>query len=99
MKTLSDRLAETRGHPSGFDYMRVGLALAILALHAGLAAHGSEGYKSAEGWLVHIYIETALVPCFFALSGFLVAGSYERSKTIFNFIGLRALRIFPAVIV
>jgi peptidoglycan/LPS O-acetylase OafA/YrhL len=99
MKTLADRLAETRGHPSGFDYMRVGLALSILALHAVLAAHGSEAYKTAEGSIVHNYVEPALVPSFFALSGFLVAGSYERSETIFDFVGLRVLRIFPAVIV
>jgi peptidoglycan/LPS O-acetylase OafA/YrhL len=36
---------------------------------------------------------------FFALSGFLVAGSLDRSQTMVTFLGLRALRIAPALIV
>jgi len=36
---------------------------------------------------------------FFALSGFLVAGSLERSKTTLTFIGLRLIRIYPALAV
>ncbi len=36
---------------------------------------------------------------FFALSGFLVAGSLERCKTVTAFIGLRMIRIFPALAV
>ena len=35
----------------------------------------------------------------FALSGYLVAGSLERSKTILTFIGLRVIRIYPALAV
>jgi peptidoglycan/LPS O-acetylase OafA/YrhL len=36
---------------------------------------------------------------FFALSGFLVAGSFERCKTIVSFGGLRVLRLMPALAV
>jgi peptidoglycan/LPS O-acetylase OafA/YrhL len=38
-----------------------------------------------------------VLPMFFALSGFLVAGSLERSKTLIMFLGLRILRIVPAL--
>ena len=41
----------------------------------------------------------ALVPMFFALSGFLVTGSAMRTRSMWRFLGLRALRIFPALIV
>lgn len=41
----------------------------------------------------------ALVPMFFALSGFLVAGSALRTPQLHRFLGLRALRIFPALFV
>ncbi len=39
------------------------------------------------------------VPMFFALSGFLVAGSAFRTKSVWRFLGLRFLRIFPALCV
>ncbi|WP_342359369.1 acyltransferase [Terrarubrum flagellatum] len=41
----------------------------------------------------------SLVPMFFALSGFLVTGSALRTRNAFKFIGLRALRIVPALFV
>lgn len=40
-----------------------------------------------------------IVPMFFALSGFLVSGSMERCKTLVSFLGLRVLRIYPALTV
>ncbi len=39
----------------------------------------------------------ALVPMFFALGGFLVAGSLERNRLLSVFFGLRVLRFFPAL--
>jgi peptidoglycan/LPS O-acetylase OafA/YrhL len=39
----------------------------------------------------------ALVPMFFALSGFLVAGSALRARALKPFLAFRALRIFPAL--
>jgi peptidoglycan/LPS O-acetylase OafA/YrhL len=39
------------------------------------------------------------VPMFFALSGFLVAGSAFRTRNLARFLGLRALRIIPALFV
>eukprot|EP01037_Dinobryon_pediforme_P026507 gene26507-29052_t len=40
-----------------------------------------------------------IVPMFFCLSGFLVAGSMERCKTLVSFVGQRVIRIYPALIV
>lgn len=44
-------------------------------------------------------ITLALVPMFFALSGFLVSGSAFRTTELRRFLGLRALRILPALVV
>jgi peptidoglycan/LPS O-acetylase OafA/YrhL len=41
----------------------------------------------------------SVVPMFFALSGFLVAGSLDRARSLLDFLGFRALRIFPALVV
>jgi len=44
-------------------------------------------------------ITLAYVPMFFALSGFLVAASAIRTRQLVRFLGLRALRIVPALLV
>jgi len=41
----------------------------------------------------------SLVPMFFGLSGFLVTGSAIRTKNVVRFLGLRVLRILPALVV
>ena len=40
-----------------------------------------------------------ILPMFFALSGFLVAGSLERNKSPISFFGLRIIRLAPALLV
>ncbi len=82
--------------PSGFDYMRILLACAIVFYHSFETSYG--GLNPAD-----VYASwwrpfgAAVLPMFFALSGFLVAGSLERTKNIFSFISLRVIRILPAL--
>jgi peptidoglycan/LPS O-acetylase OafA/YrhL len=95
-QTLEQRLATASYRPSGFDYMRVALALLIICLHSGEISYGPRDPADiyASIWRAPA---AALVPMFFALSGFLVAGSLERSRHLLTFLGLRALRIVPAL--
>ncbi|MGE8130027.1 acyltransferase family protein [Methylobacterium sp. NPDC080182] len=96
--TLSERLFLTKGRPSGFDYMRIGLAAMIVLWHTVIVSYGIE----AQRWLIlgpSRPIWAMILPMFFALSGFLVSGSLERSRTIVGFLGLRLIRIFPALAV
>lgn len=60
------------------------------------AAMGVQGYGLTG--LTGPFIR-ALVPMFFILSGFLVTGSAARTTSLFRFLGLRALRILPALLV
>jgi peptidoglycan/LPS O-acetylase OafA/YrhL len=96
--SLGDRYSATAGHPSGFDYLRITLAVAIIAVHSCLTSYGLAAndalYDSPLGRLCNL-----LVPMFFALSGYLVAGSLQRCRTLGMFLGLRAIRIFPALFV
>jgi peptidoglycan/LPS O-acetylase OafA/YrhL len=94
--TLEARLAATGDRSSGFDYMRVTLALLIIGLHSGEISYGPVPPENIYSSLWRAPVAT-FVPMFFALSGFLVAGSLERSRSLFTFIGLRALRIVPAL--
>jgi peptidoglycan/LPS O-acetylase OafA/YrhL len=95
---LSERIRETGGRASGFDYMRLVLAVVIVCFHSVVTSYGKEAQhvvnQSALGYVLRF-----LLPMFFCLSGFLVAGSLERSRGLFVFLGLRAFRIFPALAV
>lgn len=94
--SLQDRIAAAEGRPSGFDYLRILLAIIVIVDHAPTLTLGAEidPWSSVFGPPLRL-----VVPMFFALSGFLVAGSFERSKTLVKFFGLRVIRIFPALAV
>lgn len=94
--TIAYKLDKAAGRPEGFNYMRLILALMVIASHAPIIVLGSAGYELV--WtLPFLPISKIIVPSFFALSGFLVAASFERNKTLGVFFGLRAIRIFPAL--
>ena len=95
--TIGEKYASAGFRPTGFDYLRISLAISILLWHSILVCH-AENWASLvvnTQWKVPLLF---LVPAFFSLSGFLIAGSLERS-TIPTFIGLRILRIVPALTV
>jgi len=96
--TLGEKMAVASNRPSGFDYMRIALATAVIVQHTiGLCYGGAAGdavfrvpFRGTFG---------LVLPMFFSLSGFLVAGSLERNKSVISFIGLRIIRLGPALIV
>jgi hypothetical protein len=90
--TLATRLTETKNRPSGFDYMRLILALGVIWSHSRLLTND---WGNISPFFAHISAPfiAFLLPMFFALSGFLVAGSLERSNTLVTFLGLRVFRI------
>ena len=98
MQTIGEKLAATGGRPSGFDYLRLTLAVSVIAMHTAIICYSFPG----ELGLWHTPLRPLLrviLPMFFALSGFLVAGSLERSRTLPMFLGLRVIRIYPALAV
>jgi peptidoglycan/LPS O-acetylase OafA/YrhL len=93
MQTLGSALDEQKGFGQGFDFLRIVLATGIIAWHVvQLSGHLEMGRASAF-W----FSEYMLVPMFFALSGFLVAGSSMRLSAK-NFLLNRAARIVPALV-
>jgi peptidoglycan/LPS O-acetylase OafA/YrhL len=92
--TVADRLVASRYASSGFDYLRLGLAFAVVAYHCAIITGGMptfyfwNEYGWAIGWIV---------PSFFIFSGFLVTGSLARKGNVLEFLALRAIRITPAL--
>lgn len=98
LPTIQDRLDAAAGHPTGFDALRIGLAVCILCFHSVYASYGIPADLAlwAGPWRG---VLSLFLPMFFALSGFLVCGSLERTKKLHHFFGLRAIRIVPALAV
>ena len=93
MQTLGGQLDMHRGIGPGFDFLRIFLAFAIVAWHSRDVVSRSGTLSPTTGlW----FIEYSLLPVFFALSGFLVAGSGMR-LSLGNFLINRGLRILPAL--
>ena len=98
MITIGKSLSLTNNRPSGFDYMRLILATAVLCSHTINVCYG-QAYTNAI-WASPLRGPLGIIlPLFFALSGFLVAGSLQRCNTLVSFVGLRIIRLVPALAV
>lgn len=96
--SIGERLLQAEDRPSGFDYLRLILATAVFIFHVPVINLGDAvGHKLWLSWLRPVF--AIVLPMFFALSGFLVAGSPVRCKTLISFLGLRVFRIVPALTV
>jgi peptidoglycan/LPS O-acetylase OafA/YrhL len=94
-KTIQTQLEDTGNRPSGFDYLRLSLAIAIIVWHSISVSYGQPA--EAAIWSGNFRpVIFFLVPSFFALSGFLVASSLERND-LSVFVLHRIIRIYPAL--
>ncbi len=96
VRSIEHVLRDARGMTAGFDYLRVGLALYVFVWHCLSIPDPDSGRFVYAGWFGPF--QRSALPMFFALSGFLVAGSFERNS-LAKFVALRALRIVPALAV
>jgi len=79
---------------NAFDLLRILLAVLVLFSHAYLiGGYGQEPFVNIVK--NQTYIAEFGVMGFFSLSGYLIAGSYERSENVYIFLWHRIVRIFP----
>jgi peptidoglycan/LPS O-acetylase OafA/YrhL len=90
--SFADVLKRHKGIGPGFDFLRVFLAITIVMYHSCLQTKNNQLLYDTPFW----FSAYALVPMFFMLSGFLVAGSGMR-LSLGNFLINRGLRIVPAL--
>ena len=95
MKTLAATLV--RGN-NNFDLIRLLAALAVMLGHS----YGFQAGSSFESMLAFTHLESfgsLAVYAFFMISGMLVSASFVQQRSAVKFIGLRAVRIWPAAMV
>lgn len=93
---FSEIMENNKGITSGFDYLRILLAIAVVSWHSILTTQGHD----AEIWSGYLRpLPAIILPMFFCLSGFLVASSLQRSANMHDFLMLRAIRLVPALFV
>lgn len=97
--TVRCRLEETGGRTTGFDYLRVLLAVAVVLWHTVALSYGGETAIWIMSQPPYRAMVAIILPAFFALSGFLVTGSLDRNRSLLRFAALRGLRIVPALAV
>jgi peptidoglycan/LPS O-acetylase OafA/YrhL len=94
--TIGEKLAPTDGRTTGFDYLRLVLAVAIVCAHSLITSYG----ESVGDIVWHLPLRPVcglFLPMFFGLSGFLVSGSLFRTTSLRQFLFLRVIRIYPAL--
>ncbi len=94
--TFEQVINADKRNTTGFDYLRIGLAVAVLLIHVINISDHARWVWLWQSWFAPIYL--CVLPAFFVLSGFLVTGSLLRNS-IPQFLSLRAMRIFPALAV
>jgi len=88
-------LDQQRGFGPGFDFLRIALAVSVVAAHTPyVATGGSDGDTATIAWFAHY----GILAMFFALSGFLIAASALR-LSLKEFLINRGMRIVPALAV
>ena len=95
MRSIGQILDESRGLGKGFDFLRVALSFGVVTWHTPEIADASSFLEHTRFFWFGNY---AILDVFFALSGFLIAGSAMRLG-IRDFLINRGLRIFPALAV
>ena len=94
--TVGTVLDETRGIGQGFDFLRITLSFGIVSWHSIVICYGGPVERTV--WTTFAgTLGAALLPAFFALSGFLVMGSAARVRSLSTFLSFRVLRILPAL--
>lgn len=92
---IGDRSA---GRDNHFNLIRMIAATGVLVSHAYPIALGAGAVQPLQPWLKGITLGTVSVYVFFAISGFFITKSFDRSPSLGRFLRARLLRLYPALV-
>lgn len=87
-----------RGRDNNFNLIRAIAATAVLVSHAWPISLGPGTPEPLSAW-TGASLGTMSVYVFFAISGFLIAASFDRTRSPRAFLAARGLRLFPGLFV
>ncbi|WP_338549885.1 acyltransferase family protein [Roseovarius phycicola] len=90
---------QSGGRDNNFNLLRMLAALGVLVSHSIPVTGGPDAPQILEGTLKGVTLGDACVLIFFAVSGFFITQSFDRSRSLVSFVTNRVLRIFPALLV
>jgi peptidoglycan/LPS O-acetylase OafA/YrhL len=80
---------------NNFDFLRLSMAVLVIFSHSFLVATG----RQLGGMPDAVSLGTLAVAVFFAVSGYLIAQSWERSRSPLDYARRRVFRIYPGFLV
>lgn len=83
---------------NNLNLLRMIAASWVIISHAYAVTRGNDALQPMEE-LTGVTLGVMGLYVFFAISGFLIADSYHRSRTMSHFVAARAMRIFPGLLV
>ena len=84
-------VVETARRDNNFDALRILAALSVIIGHSFVLT----GNLAAAPTIANLQLEYFGVSIFFVISGYLITGSWERSRSVGQYVSSRALRIAP----
>jgi peptidoglycan/LPS O-acetylase OafA/YrhL len=97
VSTAADILEVNGGTGPGFDALRFLLSVWVFTVHAMFICDGADAAEAFVANPLHSLLVKPALPMFFIVSGYLVAGSAIRTKSVSTFLLFRVLRIMPAL--
>ena len=95
----ADLVAATASRENNFNLIRMIAASGVLVSHAFPIALGDGAAEPFQKALGGVSLGSVCVYVFFAISGYFIAQSFDRSSTPGRFLRARVLRLFPALAV
>jgi peptidoglycan/LPS O-acetylase OafA/YrhL len=84
-----------RNRTNNLDFLRLAMAVLVIFSHSFPLATGRQLFNVPD----HVSLGKLAVAVFFAISGYLIAMSWDRSDGLIDFMRRRVLRIYPGFIV
>lgn len=88
----------SRGRNNNLNFLRMAAAICVLISHSYALSTGNPGLEPLAS-VMPLTLGGVSVLLFFAISGFLIAKSYETRRSLTEFATARVLRIYPGLFV